>query len=221
MGDPAQPGTVVGPVIDADAQKKILGYIEQGRKEARLAWQAQLAPELAASGGYYVPPTVFVDVRPEHVIAREEIFGPVLAVMKARDLDEAFALANGADYALTGGLFSAVPAPSNRRSATSWSAISTSTAASPAPSSSGIRSAASRCRAAGPRPAARSICRTSCSPAPWQRTRCAGDSRHQKINLPLQPAALQLPPAERRRVSAGDRGKHAAPRIHPTGEMIP
>ena len=114
VGDPALPGTVVGPVIDGDAQKKILGYIEQGKKEARLAWQARLAPELTAAGGYYVPPTVFADVQPEHVIAREEIFGPVLAVMKARDLDEAFALANGADYALTGGLFSRSPSALER-----------------------------------------------------------------------------------------------------------
>ena len=114
VGDPAQPGTVVGPVIDADAQRKILGYIEQGKKEAVLAWQATLAPELAASGGYYVPPTVFTGVQPDAVIAREEIFGPVVAVMKARDLDEAFALANGADYALTGGLFSRSPAALER-----------------------------------------------------------------------------------------------------------
>jgi RHH-type proline utilization regulon transcriptional repressor/proline dehydrogenase/delta 1-pyrroline-5-carboxylate dehydrogenase len=114
VGDPAQPGTVVGPVIDADAQRKILGYIEQGKKEATLAWQATLAPELAASGGYYVPPTVFTGVKPDAVIAREEIFGPVVAVMKARDLDEAFALANGADYALTGGLFSRSPAALER-----------------------------------------------------------------------------------------------------------
>jgi len=114
IGDPAQPGTVIGPVIDADAQQKILGYIEQGKKEATLAWQARLAPELTATGGYYVPPTVFVDVKPEHVIAREEIFGPVVAVMKARDLDEAFSLANGADYALTGGLFSRSPSALER-----------------------------------------------------------------------------------------------------------
>ncbi|HTT57467.1 MAG TPA: proline dehydrogenase family protein [Opitutaceae bacterium] len=114
VGDPALAGTIVGPVIDGDAQKKILGYIEQGKKEARLAWQAKLPPELAAGGGYFVPPTVFADVRPEHVIAREEIFGPVLAVMKARDLDEAFALANGADYALTGGLFSRSPSALER-----------------------------------------------------------------------------------------------------------
>jgi RHH-type proline utilization regulon transcriptional repressor/proline dehydrogenase/delta 1-pyrroline-5-carboxylate dehydrogenase len=109
IGDPAQPGTIVNPVIDGAAQKSILGYIEQGKKEARLAWQAKLPPELLAGGGYYVPPTVFADCRPEHVIVREEIFGPVVAILKAKDLDEAFALVNGADYALTGGLFSRSP----------------------------------------------------------------------------------------------------------------
>jgi RHH-type proline utilization regulon transcriptional repressor/proline dehydrogenase/delta 1-pyrroline-5-carboxylate dehydrogenase len=104
VGDPALPGTVVGPVIDADAQKKILGLIEQGRKEAKLAFQGQVPAE-----GYFVPPTVFVNVKPEHVIAREEIFGPVVAILKARNLDEAFALVNGTDYALTGGIFSRSP----------------------------------------------------------------------------------------------------------------
>ena len=109
IGDPAQPGTIVNPVIDGAAQKSIFGYIEQGKKEAKLAWQARLPLELLAGGGYYVPPTVFVDCRPEHVIVREEIFGPVVAILKAKDLDEAFALVNGADYALTGGLFSRSP----------------------------------------------------------------------------------------------------------------
>jgi len=109
VGDPSEPGTLVNPVIDADAQKSILGYIEKGKREARLAWQATLSPELVQSGGYYVPPTVFVDCRPEHTIVREEIFGPVLSVLRAGDLDEAFAMANAADYALTGGIFSRSP----------------------------------------------------------------------------------------------------------------
>jgi RHH-type proline utilization regulon transcriptional repressor/proline dehydrogenase/delta 1-pyrroline-5-carboxylate dehydrogenase len=109
VGDPSQPGTLVNPVIDADAQKSILSYIEKGKQEARLAWQAKLPPELLQSGGYYVPPTVFVDCRPEHTIVREEIFGPVLSILKAKDLDEAFAMANAADYALTGGIFSRSP----------------------------------------------------------------------------------------------------------------
>ena len=109
VGDPAQPGTVVGPVIDADAQKKIRSMIEQGKKEAKLAWQGTLPHELLASGGYYVPPTIFTQVKPDAVIAQEEIFGPVIAVIKARDLDGALAIANSTDYALTGGLFSRSP----------------------------------------------------------------------------------------------------------------
>lgn len=114
VGDPAEPGTIVGPVIDGDARKKILDYIERGGREAVLAWQAVLPAALSAGGGHYVPPTVFTGVRPEHVIAREEIFGPVVAVMKARDLDEALAWGNGADYALTGGLFSRRPSAIER-----------------------------------------------------------------------------------------------------------
>jgi RHH-type transcriptional regulator, proline utilization regulon repressor / proline dehydrogenase / delta 1-pyrroline-5-carboxylate dehydrogenase len=109
VGDPSVPGTVVGPVIDSDARAKILGLIEQGKQEAKLAFQAKLAPELVASGGHYVPPTVFVDVKPNAVIAREEIFGPVVAILRAKNLDDAFAIANGVDYALTGGLFSRSP----------------------------------------------------------------------------------------------------------------
>jgi RHH-type proline utilization regulon transcriptional repressor/proline dehydrogenase/delta 1-pyrroline-5-carboxylate dehydrogenase len=109
LGEPIKPGTVIGPVIDAEAKDKILRLIEQGKREAQLAWQAELSRELLATGGYFVPPTIFTGVSRQAVIAREEIFGPVLAVMKARDLDEAFALANDSEYALTGGLFSRSP----------------------------------------------------------------------------------------------------------------
>ena len=109
VGDPAQPGTIVNPVIDEAAQKSILGYIEAGKQECKLAWQAQLAPELIASGGYYVPPAVFTGCKVEHTIVREEIFGPVLAIMKAKDLDAAFAMVNASDYALTAGIFSRSP----------------------------------------------------------------------------------------------------------------
>lgn len=109
VGDPALPGTIVNPVIDEAAQKTILGYIAAGQQECTLAWQARLAPELTAGGGYYVPPTVFTGCKPTHKIVREEIFGPVVAVLKAKDLDEAFAMANASDYALTGGFFSRSP----------------------------------------------------------------------------------------------------------------
>jgi len=109
VGDPAHPGTIVNPVIDEAAQKSILAYIEAGKKEATLAWQATLPAEVTASGGYYVPPTVFTGCKVEHKIVREEIFGPVLAILKAKDLDEAFAMVNASDYALTAGFFSRSP----------------------------------------------------------------------------------------------------------------
>jgi len=107
VGDPAEPGTVIGPVIDAEARDRILGMIERGKSEATLAYQAPLPPGLAA--GSYVAPAVFVDVPPSAAIAREEVFGPVLAVLRAKDMDEALRLAMDVDYALTGGLFSRSP----------------------------------------------------------------------------------------------------------------
>ncbi len=109
LGDPAAPGTVVGPLIDADAQQKVLRLIDDGKREATLAWQAAWPAAAPDRRGYFVPPTIFTDVKPEATIAREEIFGPVLAVIKVRDLDEAFAVANRSEYALTGGLFSRSP----------------------------------------------------------------------------------------------------------------
>src|ERR1043166_5751297 len=106
VGNPEEPGIMVGPVIDEPAYRRILDYIEIGKKEATLAYRAKEVPP----HGYFVPPTIFTDVTPHIRIAREEIFGPVLSVMKARDLDEALEVANGTDYALTGGFFSRSPA---------------------------------------------------------------------------------------------------------------
>jgi RHH-type transcriptional regulator, proline utilization regulon repressor / proline dehydrogenase / delta 1-pyrroline-5-carboxylate dehydrogenase len=105
VGPPEEPGTVLGPVIDKAAYDRILGYIELGKKEGKLAFQGQTPP----GEGYFVPPVIFTDVSPDARIAQEEIFGPVLCVFKARDLNEALALANGAEYALTGGFFSRSP----------------------------------------------------------------------------------------------------------------
>ncbi len=106
VGNPEEPGIMVGPVIDEPAYRRILDYIEIGKKEATLAYQAKEVPP----HGYFVPPTIFTDVKPNMRIAREEIFGPVLSVLKVRDLDEALEVANGTDYALTGGFFSRSPA---------------------------------------------------------------------------------------------------------------
>jgi len=105
VGNPEQPGIMVGPVIDEAAYRRILDYIETGKKEATLAYQAKEVPP----HGYFIPPTIFTNVKPDMRIAREEIFGPVLSVLKARDLDEALDMANGTDYALTGGFFSRSP----------------------------------------------------------------------------------------------------------------
>ena len=106
VGNPEEPGIVVGPVIDEAAYRRILDYIEVGKSEATLAYQAKDVPP----HGYFIPPTIFTGVKPSMRIAREEIFGPVLSVIKVRDLDEAIEVANGTDYALTGGFFSRSPA---------------------------------------------------------------------------------------------------------------
>src|SRR6266498_3153299 len=106
VGNPEEPGIVVGPVIDEAAYRRILDYIEVGKSEATLAYQAKDIPP----HGYFIPPTIFTGVKPNMRIAREEIFGPVLSVIKVRDLDEAIDVANGTDYALTGGFFSRSPA---------------------------------------------------------------------------------------------------------------
>ena len=98
----------------AEAKEKIEGYIEQGKREARLAAAVEPPQGGWPDGGYFVAPHVFVDVDPRAVIAQEEIFGPVVAVMKAKDLDEALAIANGVKYALTGGLISRSPAAIER-----------------------------------------------------------------------------------------------------------
>jgi RHH-type proline utilization regulon transcriptional repressor/proline dehydrogenase/delta 1-pyrroline-5-carboxylate dehydrogenase len=105
VGPSDDPAVKVAAVIDEPAQKSILGYIEKGKGEARLALQADAPRE-----GYYVGPTIFVDVPPNAVIAQEEIFGPVLSVIRAESFEEALEIANGTVYGLTGGLYSRSPA---------------------------------------------------------------------------------------------------------------
>ncbi|MGC1216441.1 MAG: L-glutamate gamma-semialdehyde dehydrogenase [Phormidesmis sp.] len=112
VGDPIEPSTKVGPVIDAAAQKKIREYIAKGKAEATLALELP-SPE----PGYFVGPVIFTDVDPQSTIAQEEIFGPVLAVMKAENFDQALEIANGTDFALTGGLYSRTPSHIERATA--------------------------------------------------------------------------------------------------------
>jgi RHH-type proline utilization regulon transcriptional repressor/proline dehydrogenase/delta 1-pyrroline-5-carboxylate dehydrogenase len=101
-------GCTVGPVIDADAHQRILATIEKSKGEGRLVYAGDVGS--LREEGYYVAPHIFADVAPTGALAQEEIFGPVLAVLKARDLDHALEIANGTQYALTGGLFSRSPA---------------------------------------------------------------------------------------------------------------
>lgn len=104
LGRAELPSTQVGPVIDASAMNRIREYIAQGKTEAELALEMP-APE----GGYFVGPTIFTNVPPTATIAKEEIFGPVLAVLRAKDFSEAISLANSTQFALTGGLYSRTP----------------------------------------------------------------------------------------------------------------
>jgi len=109
VGPAELPGTTVGPVIDDEAQQRILQFIAAEKQDslAKLVVESPVA-ELADEG-YYVGPHVFIDVDPDSRLAQDEIFGPVLAVIKAQDLDDAIRIANGTDYALTGGIFSRSP----------------------------------------------------------------------------------------------------------------
>ena len=165
------PGCSVPPVIDADARARILGFIEKGKAESRLAFAGDV--EALAEEGYFVGPHIFADVPPTATIAQEEIFGPVLAVLKARDLSHALEIANGTPYALTGGLYTRSPQSIarvkrefrvgnlyiNRKITGRWW--------------SGSRSAASNCRASAPRRAGRITCCSLSCPALSQRIPCA------------------------------------------------
>lgn len=123
LGDPLLPGTDVGPVIDAEAAAKIRRFIRIAQDEGCVLELAMpLPPGLDPASGspahrlgvspslVFVPPHIFSGVRPEHTLAREEVFGPVAAVMHAATFDEALAIANGSAYKLTGGVYTRMPA---------------------------------------------------------------------------------------------------------------
>jgi len=101
------PGCAVGPVIDEDAYRRILDAIEKGKQEGRLLFAGDVGA--LKDEGYYIAPHLFADVDPSASLAQHEIFGPVLAVLRARDLDHALEIANGTQYALTGGFYSRSP----------------------------------------------------------------------------------------------------------------
>ncbi|MEE9464019.1 MAG: aldehyde dehydrogenase family protein, partial [Candidatus Neomarinimicrobiota bacterium] len=102
VGPPEDRSNFMGPVINRASLEKTLSYIEIGRQEGTLL----IGGGQIGDDGYFIAPTIFGDVAPDARLAREEIFGPVLAVIKARDFDDALAIANNSIYGLTGAVFS-------------------------------------------------------------------------------------------------------------------
>ena len=106
VGHPREMGTQVGPLIDADAHKRVRSYVDLAEREGTVLFHEEDVP----STGFYVGPTIVSDVSPRSRLATEEIFGPVLAVLRASTFEQALALANDTDYALTAGVLSRSPA---------------------------------------------------------------------------------------------------------------
>lgn len=102
VGDPTDRSTYMGAVIDDKAFKKINQYIETGKKEGKLV----VGGKADDSKGYFIEPTIFGDIKPDDRLSQEEIFGPVLAFIKAKDYDHALEIANNTEYGLTGAVFS-------------------------------------------------------------------------------------------------------------------
>jgi len=120
MGDPGAKATTFGPLIDEQAKEKVEGFIsqademigkgkwKQARQDDRMRRLEIRVPD-PPGRGYYVKPVIYINVPPDVTLAQEEIFGPVLCVMKARDFEEALQIANQTRYGLTGGIYSRTP----------------------------------------------------------------------------------------------------------------
>jgi RHH-type transcriptional regulator, proline utilization regulon repressor / proline dehydrogenase / delta 1-pyrroline-5-carboxylate dehydrogenase len=107
IGPAEDPANDLGAVIYERAMKNVLNYAALAKREGTLLFESPVTTENPA--GWYVPVTIVGDIRPEHRLAQEEVFGPVLAVMRAKDFDQAIAWANTTEFALTGGVFSRSP----------------------------------------------------------------------------------------------------------------
>lgn len=108
VGDPADVGHSIGPVIDGQTQERLRELIVRQKESYPVLFETD-ASRVPVSG-FYVAPVIFKDVDPESELAQDEVFGPVLAIMKADDFEHAIELANGSPYALTGGIYSRSPA---------------------------------------------------------------------------------------------------------------
>jgi 1-pyrroline-5-carboxylate dehydrogenase len=108
VGPAEDPSNYMGPVINKGSMDTILGYIEAGKKDGRLLTGGKPA-QIPGANGYYIEPTVIADIKPKSKLEQEEIFGPVLAVIKAKDFDHALEIANDTEFGLTGAVFSRNP----------------------------------------------------------------------------------------------------------------
>jgi 1-pyrroline-5-carboxylate dehydrogenase len=111
VGPADDPENQIGPVVNASAMESIREYIKVGAGEGRLVAGG---PDAAREGGYFLRPTIIADVASGDRIAQEEIFGPVLAVLKARDFDDALRIANDTEFGLTGAVYTRDPAKIER-----------------------------------------------------------------------------------------------------------
>ena len=102
---PEKPQAFIGPVVDQESYDRLMEVIKRGQKEASLVFKHEVLPDQ----GHFIPPTIFNNVSPESFLAQEEFFGPVLSIMKAKDIDEAIAIANNTEFGLTAGLYSRSP----------------------------------------------------------------------------------------------------------------
>jgi RHH-type proline utilization regulon transcriptional repressor/proline dehydrogenase/delta 1-pyrroline-5-carboxylate dehydrogenase len=107
VGSADDPETLVGPVIDSEARARIEGYQKLAESEGRIVFRGDLGD--LGTHGHFVPPLIVADVASTSKLAQEEIFGPVLSIIKAKDLDDALRIANGTQYALTGSIYSRSP----------------------------------------------------------------------------------------------------------------
>jgi malonate-semialdehyde dehydrogenase (acetylating)/methylmalonate-semialdehyde dehydrogenase len=106
MGDGSKPDTTMGPLVSEKHRARVLAYVEKGVAEgAKLILDGRNVRPAGATGGWWLGPTIFEDVRPDMTIAREEIFGPVACLVHAADLDEAIRLLNASDYANAASIF--------------------------------------------------------------------------------------------------------------------
>ena len=177
-GDPFEDSTRLGPLVSEVQRERVRGYIEKGEAEGAKLLTGGAEPPDGLERGYFVRPTVFSEVTPEMTIAREEIFGPVLAIQPYEGEDDAVRIANATDYGLAGGVWSADQERAIGSPSASAPARSRSTAA---PSTRWPRSAATASPATVARTAAtgsRSCCRSrACSSRRVEAPQAGGGAR--------------------------------------------